>query len=112
MGITAMSRLSLAELAEPLGLPVTRGVLISEVNPNTAAAEAGLRGGDHEVEFEGIQVKAGGDIIIAIDDYELRDFDDLIAYLVRETEVGQEVVLTIIRDGEELKVPVTLGERP
>jgi 2-alkenal reductase len=49
---------------------------------------------------------------VAIDGYELRDFDDLIAYLVRETEVGQEVILTIIRDGETLDVPVTLGERP
>jgi 2-alkenal reductase len=112
LGITALSRLSLAELAGPLELPVTRGVLISEVNPDTAAAEAGLRGGDHEVEFEGIQVKAGGDIITAIDGYELRDFDDLIAYLVRETEVGQEIALTIIRDGEAIEIPVTLGERP
>ncbi|MBE9506861.1 MAG: trypsin-like peptidase domain-containing protein [Chloroflexi bacterium] len=112
LGITALSRLSLAELAGPLELPVTRGVLISEVNPDTAAAEAGLRGGDHEVEFEGIQVKAGGDIITAIDGYELRDFDDLIAYLVRETEVGQEIALTIIRDGEAIEILVTLGERP
>lgn len=112
LGITSMSRLSLAELAGPLELPVTRGVLISQVHPDTGAAEAGLRGGDHEVEFEGIQVDAGGDIIIAIDGYELYDFDDLIAYLVRETEVDQEIVLTIIRDGEELQVPVTLGERP
>ena len=112
LGITALSRLSLAELAGPLELPVTRGVLISEVNPDTAAAEAGLRGGDHEVEFEGIQVKAGGDIITAINGYELRDFDDLIAYLVRETEVGQEIALTIIRDGEAIEIPVTLGERP
>ncbi len=112
LGITALSRLSLAELAGPLELPVTRGVLISEVNPDTAAAEAGLRGGDHEVEFEGIQVKAGGDIITAIDGYELRDFDDLIAYLVRETEVGQEIALTIVRDGEAIEILVTLGERP
>jgi len=42
----------------------------------------------------------------------LHDFDDLIAYLVRETEVGQEVVLTVVRAGEELEIPVTLGERP
>jgi 2-alkenal reductase len=60
----------------------------------------------------GMTVRSGGDIIIAIDGYPLRDFDELIAYLVRETEVGQEVVLTIIRDGKEMGVPVTLGERP
>jgi 2-alkenal reductase len=112
LGIEAQTFFSLAQLADPLGLPVTRGVLISEVTAGTAAARAGLRGGDREVTVMGVPVKVGGDIIVAIDGYELRDFDDLIAYLVRETEVGQEAVLTIVRDGEELEVPVTLGERP
>jgi S1-C subfamily serine protease len=112
LGIVSQGGFSLAELADPLDLPVIRGVLVSEVTPGTGAADAGLRGGDHEVEIMGIPVKAGGDIILAIDGYELRDFDDLVAYLVRETEVDQEVVLTIIRDGEQLEVPVTLGERP
>lgn len=112
LGIKSNNLFTVAELAAPLGLPVIRGVLISEVVAGTAAAKAGLRGGDHEVEVMGIPIMAGGDIITAVDGYELRDFDDLIAYLVRETEVGQEIVLNVIRDGEELEVPVTLGERP
>nr|HID13866.1 PDZ domain-containing protein [Anaerolineae bacterium] len=112
LGITSDGRFTLAELAGPLGLPVIRGVLIAEVQPGGPAAQAGLRGGDREVEVMGMTVRAGGDIIIAIDGYELRNFDDLIAYLVRETEVGQKVMLTVIRDGEELGIPVTLGERP
>jgi len=112
LGIESKSRPTVAELAGPLGLPVTRGVLIFEVKPGTAAARANLRGGDREVEVMGITVRSGGDIITAIDGYELRNFDDLIAYLVRETEVGQQVVLTVIRDREELEIPVTLGERP
>ncbi|MGD1994994.1 MAG: PDZ domain-containing protein, partial [Anaerolineae bacterium] len=112
LGITSDTRFTMAELAGPLGLPLTRGVLISEVTPGTAAAQAGLRGGGSEVEVMGTTVIAGGDIIVAIDGYRLRDFDDLIAYLVRETEVGQEVMLGVIRDGEELDIPVTLGERP
>jgi 2-alkenal reductase len=57
-------------------------------------------------------VVAGGDIIVAIDGYHLEDFDDLIAYLVRENEAGQRVVVTIVRDGEEMDLEVTLGERP
>ncbi len=112
LGITSDNRFSVAELAGPLGLPVTNGALISEVQPETAALRAGLRGGDHEVEIMGATIMAGGDIIVAIDGYELRDFDDLIAYLVRETKVGQEVVLTVIRDRAELEIPVILGERP
>ncbi|MCK4470666.1 MAG: trypsin-like peptidase domain-containing protein, partial [Anaerolineae bacterium] len=106
LGITSDNRFTVAELAGPLGLPVTHGVLISEVQPETAAVRAGLRGGDHEVEIMGATIMAGGDIIVAIDGYELRDFDDLIAYLVRETEVGQDVLLTVIRDRAELEIPV------
>jgi len=112
LGITSDNRFTLAELAGPLKLPVIRGALIAEVQPGTAAAQAGLRGGDREVEVMGMRVRAGGDIIISIDGYELRNFDDLIAYLVRETQIGQQVWLTVIRDGEELEIPVTLGERP
>ena len=112
LGITYDTRFTMAELAGPLGLPVTHGALIDEVTPGTAADQAGLRSGNREVEVMGTTVNAGGDIIVAIDGYKLRDFDDLIAYLVRETEVGQEVTLTVIRDGEELEIPVMLGERP
>lgn len=112
LGISYDTRFTMAELAGPLGLPVTHGALIDEVTPGTAAAQAGLQGGNHEVEVMGTTVNAGGDIIVAIDGTKLRDFDDLIAYLVRETEVGQEVTLTVIRDGEELEIPVMLGERP
>jgi len=112
LGITSDNRFSVAELAQPLELPVSYGVLISEVQPETAAARAGLRGGDHEVQVMGTTIKAGGDIIIAIDGHTMLTFDDLVAYLVRETEVGQEIVLTVMRDGEELEIPVTLGERP
>jgi S1-C subfamily serine protease len=112
LGITYDTRFTMAELAGPLGLPVTHGALIDEVTPGTAAGRAGLRGGNREVEVMGTTVNAGGDIIVAIDGTKLRDFDDLIAYLVRETEVGQEVTLAVIRDGEELEIPVMLGERP
>jgi S1-C subfamily serine protease len=112
LGIVSDNRFTVAEMAGPLELPVTRGVLISEVTPGTAAARADLRGGDREVEVMGMMVRTGGDIIVAINGYELHSFDDLIAYLVRDTEVGQEVLLAVIRDGEELEIPVTLGERP
>jgi 2-alkenal reductase len=114
LGISSDNRLPLADLAEPMDLPVTRGVLITSIVEGTAADRAGLRGGDptDTVEVYGMQIVAGGDIIVAIDGYEISDFNDLIAYLVRETEVGQKITLTIIRDGEELEVPVRLGERP
>ena len=112
LGITSDTRFTVAELAEALDLPVDYGVLVSEVQPGTAAADAGLQGGDREVEVMGQAVVAGGDIITAIDGERLRTFDDLVAYLVSDTEVGQQVALTVYRDGERMEVPVTLGQRP
>ena len=49
---------------------------------------------------------------MAVDGQEIMSSDDLIAYLVFNTEVGQTVDLTILRDDEEIIVPLTLGERP
>jgi S1-C subfamily serine protease len=112
LGIGAVTSLSMAEMAELLDLVVDSGVLVADVYPDTGAEQAGLQGGDREVVLLGVRVTAGGDIITAIDDHQLRDFDDLVLWLVRETRVGQTVILTVIRDGEELSIPVVLGERP
>lgn len=112
LGITSDTRFTLAQLTEFLDLPVDRGALVSEVQPGTAAAEAGLQGGDREIDVMGQTIVAGGDIITAIDGQELRTFDDLVAYLVADAEVGQEVVLTVVRDGKSIEVPLTLGRRP
>ena len=112
LGISVSDRVTVADLAEDLDLPVQRGVLISEVTPGYPADKAGLRGGSDQTSFLGLPLNVGGDIILAIDGYELRDFDDLIAYLVRETSVDQEVALTILRDQDSLQILLTLGERP
>lgn len=112
LGITSDRNFTVAELTEPLDLAVDHGVLIAEVQPNTAAAQAGLQGGDREVEVMGQPVEVGGDIITAINGEELRTFDDLVAYLVSDGEVGQDVTLTVIRDGERMEVSVRLGKRP
>jgi S1-C subfamily serine protease len=112
LGVSANSQVTVADLATELDLPVQRGVMIVEVVANGPADTSGLRGGTDAIDFFGRPVVIGGDIILAIDDYDLRDFEDMIAYLVRATSVGQEVILTILRDGETLQVPLTLGERP
>jgi serine protease Do len=49
---------------------------------------------------------------VAIDGQPVHDFQDLISYLVFETQVGQTVEVTVLRSGQEVTLPVTLGERP
>ncbi|HXF68239.1 MAG TPA: trypsin-like peptidase domain-containing protein [Thermoflexus sp.] len=113
LGITSTGAISLAELrARGYDVPTTRGVLIQEVIPDGPAARAGLRGGSREVLVRGVTVLLGGDIITAIDGHPVSSFDELVSYLVNRTEVGQTVTLTILRDGQERQVQVTLEERP
>jgi serine protease Do len=88
------------------------GSLVIEVVPGGPADEANLRGSDRTITVDGEELRIGGDVIVAIDGQPVEDFDDLTIYLVRSTEVGQEITLTVLRDGRERQVKVTLGERP
>jgi S1-C subfamily serine protease len=91
---------------------VTNGVLIFSVEPDSPAEVGGLRGGDQEIMVAGMPMRAGGDIVIAIEGGEITRFDDLINYLASYTSVGDVITLTVIRDGRELDIHVTLAERP
>jgi S1-C subfamily serine protease len=100
-------------LAKSLDLPVQRGVLVQIVFRNGPANQAGLRGGGREVEVEGTfeVIQVGGDIIIGIDDQPVSGMDGLITYL-ETRQVGDEVVVTVMRDGNGQEITVTLEERP
>lgn len=109
LGITSLSRLTLTD-QELLNLPRSTGVYVTSVSPNGPADRAGLRAGSRPTSDPNL--RAGGDLIIAIDDNEVREFNDLLSYLINHTEVGQTVTLTVIRDGQTLELPVTLASRP
>ena len=80
---------------------------------NGGGDERHERGGGQEREVEGTFriVRIGGDIIVRIDGQSVEGMDDLITYL-ETRQVGQQVVLTIVRGGDERQVEVTLEERP
>jgi 2-alkenal reductase len=100
------------EMVEAADLPVDTGVLVFEVEPSSPAEEAGLRGGDQQIMVSGIPMRAGGDIVIAINDVEVKRFDDVVNYLASNTSVGDSITLTVIRAGSELDLTLTLEARP
>ncbi|MFN2303494.1 MAG: S1C family serine protease, partial [Anaerolineales bacterium] len=99
-------------LAEANKLTIGRGAYISEVVEGGPADKAGLRGSEETQTFDGRIVEVGGDVIIAIDGKQVNSFDDLLIYVALEGSPGQEVVLTILRGGQEMELTLTLEERP
>lgn len=96
---------------EALGLPPdASGAYITVVAADSPAAEAGLIGGSQPTDIP--TLRAGGDLIVAIDGIRVHTFSELLSYILTRTEVDQTVVLTILRDGEELDINLTIGARP
>ncbi|MBI4762144.1 MAG: S1C family serine protease [Chloroflexota bacterium] len=109
LGITSTSDLSLEEI-EALGLTTYTGAYVLAVAPGGPADQAGVRAGNTPTRLEGLN--AGGDLIIAFDGKPVTSFDKLLSYLLITKSPGDTVVLTVLRDGKEMDITVTLGKRP
>ena len=110
LGITGISVDS--DLSSILQLPVSSGFMINTVVPNGSAAKAGLHGYKETKVINGTQYQVGGDIIIAADGHPIQKIEDLLNYLQDQKSVGDNMTLTIIRDGKTMQVTLTLQERP
>ena len=104
MGLSFASELSLSDQAQ-YGLTENQGAYILSLAAGSPADSAGLRGADPNT-------GRGGDLVIAIDGQPVRDFDELNSYLVFYTAPGQTIEMTVLREGEQLTLPLTFGTRP
>jgi serine protease Do len=84
------------ELAKALKLKESKGTLVSDVIPESPAAKAGIQ---------------RGDVIVSFNDKTVEDARALSA-IVAETPVGQEVPVTILRNGTKQQRPVVVGKLP
>jgi len=100
------------DLAQALGLEQAKGFMIITVVDGSPADKAGLKGRTFTLEFGGKAYPAGGDIIISVDDKEVRKLSDILIHLQREKSVGDTMVLGVLRDGEFLHITLELVERP
>jgi S1-C subfamily serine protease len=101
------------DLSEAMDLASTqRGALVETVTADSPADKAGLQASENQVTINGQQIGIGGDVIIAFNGQTVKSSDDLIAYLARSGVVGQTATLTVLRDGKQMELQVTLGARP
>jgi serine protease DegQ len=84
------------ELADRFDLGTDSGVLVRSVDPEGPAAMADIR---------------AGDVIVGFGDERVASVEDLLAAL-RGADPGDEVPVTVVRDGEEQEEVVELGARP
>jgi S1-C subfamily serine protease len=99
------------EIAKYLKVSVERGAMISEVAKGGPADKAGLKGGSQRVQVGNMIVLVGGDIVVKVDQRDVKTNDELIRY-VREKKPGETILLKVLRKERFEEVKVTLGERP
>jgi len=84
------------ELAESFGMSSAQGALVSAVEPNSAAARAGIE---------------SGDVVVAVNDRAIEQPADLVR-AVGETRPGANVTLKIWRQGELRELIAKVSEAP
>lgn len=84
------------EFAEAYGVEGDNGAVVSDVVPDSPAAKAGLR---------------RGDVVTAVDGKKIEDHTDL-SLRIRTYLEGDRVQLSVVREGGEKKIDVTLGSVP
>ena len=99
------------DLAKALKLPVSEGVLVDEVVKGGPADKAGVEGGDTSATIEGAQLQARRRHHHRGRRQEGRGMEEVIN-AVNAASPGDEMELTVDRDGESKTITVTLGVRP
>ncbi len=84
------------DLAKSFGLKQTQGALVSDVNEDSPAEQAGFKQGDVIIGYQGSPV------------------EDPVAVqrIVTRTPVGTKATVKVARNGNEMDLTVTIGEQP
>lgn len=109
LGLSSLPSLTLTE-ADLLGLPQATGAYVVEIVPGGPADQAGLQAGSETTEIAGLY--AGGDLIIRVDDQQVLQFSQMLSYMMLNKHPGDEMTMTVLRNGQEMTFTITLGERP
>ena len=100
------------ELADFRELKSSKGFLVITVIEGSPAEQAGLIGVTETKEIDGRELAVDGDIVLSIDGKTVRKISDILIHLQREKSIGDEMVLSVNRNGEILELTMVLEERP
>ncbi|MGD0383908.1 MAG: trypsin-like peptidase domain-containing protein, partial [Thermoguttaceae bacterium] len=89
-----------------------RGLLVLTLVPNGPAQKAGLQGPQIKQQRQGLLIIqtnnfAAADLIIGVDGKPIRTGDDFLE-AIESKHAGDQVVLTVIREGKQIQVPLRL----
>jgi serine protease Do len=91
-----------------MNLTQTSGFLVVDIIAQGPADKAGLRGGFAISNINGTEVELGGDVITGIDNTTVRKIDDILSYFDTKN-IGDIVILKVLRDNKAEDIAVTLG---
>ena len=94
-------------LAEKLGLVGKRGVIVASLDDRGPANDAGLKAADSA----DADVPKGGDLIVAVNGKPITDMAD-VSEAVASRKVGEQITITVLRDGKSQTLTLTLKDRP
>ena len=98
-----------SDLARDAGIPVNlKGVYVDRITENGPADKTGIHGSTTDQYSK----KHLGDIIIAVDGHNITKSDDLINYIGQSKIAGNNLTLTVYRNGHAIDLQATLAARP
>ena len=100
------------EISNASHLNDTKGILVVDITADSPADKAGIRGGDVLTSVDGQDIRLGGDVIVAIDNQSVRAMEDLLSYLEEQKAVGDNIELSVVRDGKTEHIDLILAARP
>ena len=105
---------SVASVLRDAGVAVSvdSGLLVLDVTAGGPADKSGVQGGSQWARIGRYRLAVGGDVITAIDGQPINDLQALTVYLETERAIGDTVQLSVIRDGEERLISLTLAAQP
>ncbi len=99
-------------IAKKFGYAASQGALVDLVRPGAAGDRAGLRAGTRDAVYQGLDVKVGGDAIVAIDGIPVTHAEDVVRIVSERLLPGETARFTVVRGQAKRVVQVRLDDRP